>query len=214
MSHEEIMKSYYPYTDKCGHDGNPCLKEKCKLFIEDKVCWDRKFEKIVEDIFSTDMGYIYFNDRNDDRYVSMGLHINLLAYEREDKKIPPMALIEFYFNSERLAKKVKEEFKLDSWEIEGRCEEGGDDHALRTLVPASYLEEDHIINLLKDVKSLLPKIVEFEKKINVCSICGNLAESLTDYKDKAVCPGCERKALRFAFDSHEGKIVIDAILKS
>jgi hypothetical protein len=181
MSVKEVMLQYFPFKDRCPEDGSPCLKKECKYFIEEEVCWYIKFNGIVEKIFNCDRhDYIHFGTENPN-YTRFYLHTNLCIDDKKNFNVPPIMTIEIGLNSERFAKIVKEKFNLNNWEIQGRCEDGGDDHHLVFSTQASHFEENDIIKTLNNIKDLIPKIIAIEKEINTCRLCKDHAEFLTEY---------------------------------
>jgi len=196
MSIDEIMLQYYPHKDACPQEGKPCLKDKCKYWVEEKVCWDIEFGSIVKSVFGSERhDYIYY-DLQDINYPKLCLRPELWLENKTDFKQPPKVVISIGINSFRLAEKLKEKFNLTQWEIESRCQDGGDDHDLVMTTHASYLERNEIIKMLERIKEeLIPKIILEEKSINTCNLCKTRCESLTDHDKYAICYSCEKRII-------------------
>ena len=204
--HDEIMKEYFPHTKKCPLDSNEdCIKDKCKYWIDHDSCWYTEFDVLLMEVFQTeDYDFIHFH-RDDDKKTWTG-HFDFCVYSRlarycDDKKtdlaVPPKLEIEIWLNSERLALLIQKKFNLTNWEIEPKCEDGGDDHSLILKTSASPLERDHVVELLKNVKNLAPKILEYEMEANTCQFCGEKAPYLLDYGNWSICCRCRKSILVF-----------------
>jgi len=195
MSKDEIMKQYYPHTNSCPHDGRPCLNKECKLWIEDRVCWDIEFGSLVSTIFEFERHEYKYYHLQDFNYPNLSLHVDLWADDKKNFSEIPKMVISIGLSSHRLAKRLKEKFKLTGWEIEGQCEDGGDDHALVMTSQASHIEKHEIIKLLGDIKNLIPKLILEEKNINTCQMCNTHCESLTDHDNYSICYRCEQRII-------------------
>lgn len=190
--YEEVASNYYPFTKDCPMDGQHCIEKKCKFWMGGKLCWDREFKKIVIELYG-DCNYTFFKIKQG--YGQIAAHIFLWLHDREDFSYPPKTTVEITFNSLRLAQKIKEKFKLDTWDIEPRCYDGGDDHSLIFNSHASYLEEQEIRENLTQIKDMILKMAEAEDEINTCELCKVHSETLTDYNNKSLCSHCVNKII-------------------
>jgi hypothetical protein len=210
MSHKEaraeLLKEYFPNTKKCQlESGADCIKDKCKYWIDDRSCWDTKFDELVREVFQTDdYFYIHFMRRDDEKswpgYFNFTVRAEIVRYygdKKTDLSTPPQMLIEIWLNSERLASMIQKKFNLVNWEIESKSEDGGDDHALALKTNASHLERDRVVELLKSVKDLANKILEYEKEANTCRFCRRKAEHLFDYGKWSICSWCRKSIIMF-----------------
>jgi len=204
--HKKVRDGYFPYTNKCHCDGNPCWGEKCKFFIGPKRCWNREFKNLVhKDIFKGhDNEYMRFEGEKGNFYSGFDyVYVNMPhgTYGddfRETGKI--VVVIWIQFSSLRLAEIIQREFGLKDWIIEGHNGEGGDDHVIQIEIPATYDKKTQVIQFLKDLKAMIPDIIKFEKGANTCHACGEHSDALEEYEPAggskiAICYRCERKII-------------------
>lgn len=194
--HEAILKQYYPFRDVCPMDSSKCILSKCRYWVEDKICWYQEFGKIVEESFGCSKhDYLFFNSDITDRYVGrFSLKTSMWYEDREKLGSPAKIDIEIGVDSRRLAEKLKEKFKLTGWEIQSRCEDGGDDHDLVFVTRANYSDREKVASLLASVRAMIPSMLEFEKEINTCNLCKGHA-SLSKRGDYEICYACERRII-------------------
>ncbi len=188
-STRQVLLRYFPHTNACPKNSQPCLQTKCKYWVKDKVCWDIEFGNLVEEIFGEDQYHFIHFDKSLERFF---LSARIWLEDLTDFKKIPKIVIELGLNSGRLAKKIKEQFNLTDWMVESCCDEGGDDHNLVLVTYANYSDRDKVRKLLKNIKALIPQMIAAEKKINTCDVCGDTAASLTDYGNHSICFRCER----------------------
>jgi hypothetical protein len=204
VSREDVRLSYYPHKDACPQNSKSCIKEKCKFWIGEKRCWEREFDDLIAETFHSDYyDYIHFKDETGHHLEAIRhLYFYMALSDKENKEIPISVTVAIGFTSHRLAENVQIKFNLTDWEIQSRCEDGGDDHDLEKIIIGNYENKKDILDLLSFLQDLIPKIVEFEKGINTCAVCGSHCDSLTEYSGKAICGWCERKIITENMDKY------------
>lgn len=197
-SHEhDFNKDYFPFTDVCLIDGKKCIKnEACKLWYDNQKCWYVDFNSYLCAFFdSEDPHFIPIKDQG--RYSEGLRHLHFyLDYSDKFDNASLNVEVRIGLNSHRLAEKVREHFSLLDWVVESRNFEGGDDADLVIKYPLLFKGTKAIEDKLLMLKDLTIKIIEYEKIINKCLICGNKAWSLTEYDGKGICPSCEQRIIK------------------
>lgn len=194
--HAEIYKQYYPFRDVCPLDSSKCILSKCKYWVEGKVCWYQEFGKIIEEAFGCSRhDYLFFNSDITDRYVGrFHLKASMWYEEREDLNKSAKISVEIGVDSRRIAEELKGAFNLTDWEIHSRCDDGGDDHDMVFVMHATYAERDKVAKILKEIKAMIPLMLEAEKELNTCNLCKGHA-NLEKRGGYDICYACERRII-------------------
>jgi hypothetical protein len=198
MNRKNWQLEYFPHTNTCGQDGKPCLQAKCKYWLEEKKCWDREFDTMVEETFNIEYGGDYIHYRDETGRTLNGLehlHFNMQVVDKETFSEPIKATAHIRFNSRRLTKKVQEKFKLYDWTIDSCCEDGGDDHDLVFVIDANPKNKEKILDLFNFITRIIPEIVHYEQFVNTCDLCKDKCMSLTNFGKRAICGSCELKII-------------------
>jgi len=201
MSSENVMKQYFPYTNKCLVDGEECVQNNsCKFWLSntnESRCWLIGFEEFLKTFFGdVDIDYIMFEDKNGKRLEGLCfVDFRLSSNDKLDKQEIELE-IRICFNSSRLATKIREKFGLLQWSIEPFNYDGGDDTGLVMKCsgqPENKSELEKTIIFIRD--KFVPEFVEAEKEINTCAICKKKCQDLIEYNEIAICSICENKII-------------------